>query len=148
MQSYPRNSPQAAARIVALAILSDGHLCRDELDVLDQHFSDQQFGLTRTELFTVVNTLREELLTPTYLTTYVSWLDLCCVDPRTLEALLAEIDDPDLRVKVLSLCIALVEADRHVAQSEAIVIVAMVEQWGLHRWMFQPKLVERHVEHI
>jgi hypothetical protein len=144
MQPYLRNSPQAAARIVALATLADGDLCRTELDVLDRLGACQQLGLTQTELLTVVNTLCEELLTPTYL----SWLDVCCVDPRTLEELLAEVDDPDLRIKVLSRCIALVEADGHISQGEAIVIGAVVEQWGLHRWMFQPKLVERHVEHV
>jgi hypothetical protein len=133
MQVYQRNSPQAAARIVALAALADGHLCRTELDLLDQHGACQQLGLTRTELLTVVNTLCEELLTPTYL----SWLDVCCVDPRTLEELLTEVDDPDLRIKVLSLCIALVESNEHIAQGEAIVIAAMVEYWGLHRWMLQ-----------
>jgi hypothetical protein len=133
MQSYPRNSPQAAARIVALAALADGHLCRTELDVLDQHFAYQQLGLTRSELLAVVNTLCEELLAPTSL----NWLDVCCVDTRTLQQLLDEIDDPDLRIKVLSLCIALIEANGHVAQGEAIVVGAMVEGWGLHRWMFQ-----------
>jgi hypothetical protein len=133
MQIYPRNSPQAAARIVALVALADGHLCRTELEVLDRHFAYQQLGLTRTELLSVVNTLCEELLTPTYL----SWLDVCCVDPRTLQELLAEVDDPNLRIKVLSLSIALVEANEHIAQGEAIVIAAMVEYWGLHSWMLQ-----------
>lgn len=134
MHPYLRNSPQAAARIVALATLADGHLCRTELDVLDRLFADVQLGLTRTELLRVVNTLRKDLLTATYL----SWSDVCCVDPRTLDELLAEVDDPELRIKVLSLCIALVEADGHVAQGEGIVIGAAVEHWGLHRWMLQP----------
>lgn len=144
MQPYPRNSPQAAARIVALAALADGHLCRAELDVLDRRLVDAQLGLTRTELLIVVNTLCEDLLTATYL----SWSDVCCVDQRTLAELLAEVDDPDLRIKVLSLCIDLVEADGQVAQGEAIVIGAAVEHWGLHRWMFQPKLAVRYVEHV
>ena len=31
MRSYPRNSPQAATRILALAMLADGHQCASEL---------------------------------------------------------------------------------------------------------------------
>ena len=30
MRSYPRNSPEAAARIVALVLISDGHVCSSE----------------------------------------------------------------------------------------------------------------------
>ena len=36
MRHYPRNSPQAAGRILALALLSDGHLSKRELDMLDR----------------------------------------------------------------------------------------------------------------
>ena len=35
MRTYPHNSPQAAARIVALAMLADGQLCVEEILVLD-----------------------------------------------------------------------------------------------------------------
>jgi hypothetical protein len=34
MRSYSRNSPEAAARIVALVLIADGHVCRSEFDVL------------------------------------------------------------------------------------------------------------------
>ena len=47
MRSYPRNSPQAAARIVALAMLADGDLTRTELDALDQLDAHEQLGLDR-----------------------------------------------------------------------------------------------------
>ena len=36
MRTYPTNSPQAAARVVALATLADGHLSRSELGALDR----------------------------------------------------------------------------------------------------------------
>jgi hypothetical protein len=34
MRSYPRNSPEAAARIVALVLICDGHVCRSEVETL------------------------------------------------------------------------------------------------------------------
>ncbi|MDH4418178.1 MAG: TerB family tellurite resistance protein, partial [Acidovorax sp.] len=34
MRSYPRNSPEAVARIIALLLISDGHVSRSELDAL------------------------------------------------------------------------------------------------------------------
>ncbi len=36
MRTYPTNSPEAAARIVALALLADGHLSLIEIDALER----------------------------------------------------------------------------------------------------------------
>lgn len=46
-------------------------------------------------------------------------------------------DDPALRMKVLQLCLKVVQADDHVAEGETIVLGAAVEHWGLHREMFE-----------
>ena len=131
MRTYPHNSPQAAARIVALASLADGHLCQTELDVLDRLDAHRQLGLQRDELHAVMHGFCEDLLS----SSHASWADACRVDPRTLDALMAEVDDPGLRRKVLHLCIAVVEADETLADGESMVLIAAVEQWGLHREM-------------
>ena len=133
MRSYPRNSPQATARIVALALLADGHLSTIELDVLDRLDAHTQLGLERVELHSVVHGFCEDLLSTMHLT----WDDACRVDPRTMAGLMAEVDDPSLRIRVLRVCVAVVEADGHVAEGESIVLLAAVEHWGLHREMLQ-----------
>jgi len=53
----------------------------------------------------------------------------CRVDSHALAKLMAEIDDPGLRTKVLKLCVAAIEADAHVADGEALIIAAAFEQW-------------------
>jgi hypothetical protein len=128
MRSYPRNSPEAAARIVAVSMLADGHLCKAELDAVDWLDGHEQLGLAPAHLHAVMHTLCEDLLA----SAHGSWLDACRIDQHTLGELLAEIDDPELRRKVLRLCVAVVECDEHVAEGESIVLVAAVEQWGLH----------------
>ncbi len=133
MRSYPRNSPQAAARIVALALLADGHLSKIELDLLDRLGAHTQLGLERAVLHSVVHSFCEDLLASMHLT----WEDACRVDPRTMAGLMAEVDDPNLRIKVLRVCVAVVEADDHVAEGESIVLLAAVEHWALHREMLQ-----------
>ena len=144
MRTYPNNSPHAAARIVGLAMLADGQVCKAELDVLDRHGAQRELGLRVEELHVVVHALCEDLLSAAQLT----WADACRVDPRTLAALMAEVDDPGLRLAVLSLCVSVVEADGHVAEGESIVLGAAVEHWGLHREMLQPKLAKPGVEHV
>jgi hypothetical protein len=129
MRPYPRNSPQAAARIVALALLADGHLSRHELELLDATRAHAQLGLTREGLQGVVHAFCEDLLAAAQL----DWSEACRVDEHTLAALLADVEDPALRLRVLELCIAVVEADSHVGEGESLVISATVAQWGLAR---------------
>ena len=47
--------------------------------------------------------------------------------------------DPDLRLKVMDLCVAIVDADAHVSDGESLVLGMAVEQWGLHREMFDQR---------
>jgi uncharacterized tellurite resistance protein B-like protein len=133
MRSYPRNSPQAAARVVALTLLADGHLCKAELDVLNHVGAAARLGLTTTELQEVVRDFCEDLLA----SRGPSWSDACSIDQRTLAGLMAEIDDPELRLTVVQLCVAVAEADDHIADGESVVLVAAVEHWGMQRLMLQ-----------
>ncbi len=144
MRTYPYNSPQAAARIVALALLADGHLRKAELDTLGRLGADEQLGLRAGEFPVILNGLCDDLLS----CVNVSWATACRVDLRTLGCLIAEVDDPGLRVKVLHLCAAVVEADGQVVEGESSMLVALVEQWGLQREMLRPKRRERVVEHV
>ena len=143
MRTYQHNSPQAAARIVALAMLADGNVSKSELDALDQLGVHDQLGLQPKEFHDVVHAFCEDLLA----TALPTWADACWVDPRMLAELMAEVDDPELRLKVLRVCVSVVEADGHVADGEAIAIGAAVEHWGLHREMLRPGLAQRGVEH-
>jgi uncharacterized tellurite resistance protein B-like protein len=133
MRSYPVNSPQAAARIVALTLLADGHLCKAELDMLAQQRAAEQLGLSSSELQDIVRVFCEDLLAGAR----TDWSDACSIDPRTLAELMAEIDDPELRLKLIKLCVAIVEADDHLAEGEATVLTAAVEHWQMQRMMLQ-----------
>lgn len=127
MRHYTRNSPQAAGRILALALLSDGHLSRRELDVLDRLDAHAALGLGRTELHTVVHGFCEDLLSAMHL----SWGDACSVDQATLAALMADIDDDALRRTLLGLCLAVIDADAHIADGESVLLGAIANHWGM-----------------
>lgn len=137
MRSYPRNSPQAATRILALAMLADGHQCHTELAVLERLDVHDQFELTRQELHAVVHNFCEDLQA---CAVGMSWADVCLMDPGPLMQVLDEVSDPVLQRKVLSLCIALVEADQHLSDNESMVLAAAAVHWKLdystHRSVF------------
>ncbi|MEO8013796.1 TerB family tellurite resistance protein [Polaromonas sp.] len=130
MRSYPRNSPQAATRILALAMLADGHQCPSELALLERLEVHAQLGLSRAELHAVVHTFCEDLMA---VSTGMCWADLAQVRPDPLRQVLAEVDDPALQCLVMELCISLVEADRYLTDTESVVLAAALLQWGLPR---------------
>lgn len=133
MRSYPANSPQAAARIVALTVVADGDIGHAETQWLDRMAVHEQLGMARQEFHALLGTFCEDLLSSGQLT----WADACPVDERTLAELMGEIQDPALRRKVLRLCVELAEVDARVDEGESIVLVAAVEHWGLHHEMFR-----------
>ncbi len=128
MRRYPANSPQAAARIVALTVVADGDIADAEIEWLERLAVHAQLGLAQHELHALLDAFCEDLLSSGQL----KWADACPVDESTLADLMGEIQDPALRLKLLRLCIALARADAHVAEGESIVLVAAVEHWGLH----------------
>ena len=133
MRSYPANSPQAAARIVALTVVADGDIGEAEIEWLDRMAVHEQLGLARHQLHALLDTFCEDLLSSDQLT----WADACPVDEGTLADLMGEIQDPAMRLKLLRLCVDLAESDAHVAEGESIVLGAAVEHWGLHRELLQ-----------
>jgi uncharacterized tellurite resistance protein B-like protein len=133
MRRYPANSPQAAARIVALTLVADGDIGEAEIAWLDRLAVHDKLGLTRHELHALLDTFCEDLLSSGQLQS----ADACPVDDRTLADLMGEIQDPVLRLKLLRWCVELAEVDAHVHEGESIVLVAAVEHWGLHHEMFR-----------
>lgn len=134
MRSYPVNSPQAAARIVALTVVADGDIGDAEIKWLDRLAVHEQLGLARHDLHALLDTFCEDLLSSDQL----KWADACPVDERTLADLMGEVQDPALRLKLLRLCVELAEVDAQVDDGESSVLVAAVEHWGLHHVMFRP----------
>ena len=127
MRSYPRNSPEAAARIVALVLISDGHACRSEYDILKQLGAERELGLEPRLLPHIVHTLHEELLEGGYETGSL----MGNVDDSALASLMAEISDPALQRKVLRLSLAAAWADGHLADGETLVLEAAQRHWKL-----------------
>jgi hypothetical protein len=127
MRSYPRNSPEAAARLVALVLMSDGHVCRSEVEALARHDAARQLGLSPEAFQQVMQTLCEDL----WNAAHASPMMMASLDEATLAALLAEVDDPRLRTKVHDLALAAARADRFLADGEAHFLDAVRLHWGL-----------------
>jgi len=125
MRSYPHNSPEAAARIVALLLISDGHVCSSEFEILKQLGAERELGLDPQMLPHIVHTLCEELLLGSCGTGSL----MANVDDATLASLMAEVSNPALQRTVLRLCLAAASADGHLADGETAVLEAARQHW-------------------
>jgi uncharacterized tellurite resistance protein B-like protein len=134
MQTFENNSPQAAARIVALTLVADGHIGEAELQRLDDLKVHEQLNLPLDEMHAVMKDFCQDMLRSPQL----NWSDVCPLDERELAGLMAQITRPSLRQRVLHLCVQVAEADGHVAEGESTVLNAAVEHWGLQRQMLLP----------
>jgi tellurite resistance protein len=126
MRTYPRNSPQAAARIVALVLTSDGHVCSSEERALEKLDIAGQLGLAPTEFAQIVQALYEDhSIAHAPLVPAVGQ-----IDTTLLAALIGEIDAPALRSKVIRLCVAVATADDFLADGEIALLAAILAAWG------------------
>ena len=122
---YPRNSPHAAARIVALALISSGEVKPAEVAALEAMQAHAQLGLTQQAWHDVVHELCTDLLASATQRTD------CLIDSRMIKRLLGDVDDVTLQRLVLRLCAAAINADGQIDDGESIVMLAAIDHWGL-----------------
>jgi uncharacterized tellurite resistance protein B-like protein len=125
MRSYPRNSPEAAARILALVLISDGHVCRSEFETLKQLDGVRHLGLDPEKLPGIVQTFCEDLLMEGFDGRSI----LSRVGDGLMASLMAEVDGPQLREQVLRLATSVAHADNHLSEGETAMIEAIRGIW-------------------
>ena len=126
LRPYPHNSAEAAARIVALALIANGRIKAVETAALDALQAHERLGLTRAQWHAVIHDLCADLLGP------ARCGDDGCIPSELLDRMLDEVDDDTTRRLVLQLSSAVVHADRQIDDGESFVLLAAIERWGLH----------------
>lgn len=127
MRSYPRNSPEAVARIIALLLISDGHVSRSELDALHGLQMEQELGLPQGGFGKVLHGLCEDL----WMGMHEQRVLTASIEGPTLALLFAEVDDPGLRSKALEFAETAAAADHYLAPAEWLLMKAARRQWSL-----------------
>ena len=123
---YPRNSPHAAGRVVALALIANGEVKPSEWATLESQQVHEQLGLTRQEWHEVVGDLYVDLASA------ARSLAGGLVDQQVIAQVLADIDDPTLQRLVIGLCMAVIHADRQLDDGESAVLRTAIDRWDLH----------------
>jgi hypothetical protein len=134
MRSYPTNSPQAAARLVILTAMADGHVGPEELQLLRSGPLHQELGLHEVQIDLLIQQLCEDQ----WMASDSGWGGDMRLSDHALGLLLAEVSDPRLRQSVLRMSVHLAEQDGWLSQAEGWILGHMVERWSLQRAMLMP----------
>ena len=124
MRTYPINSSHAAGRILALTLISDGNLAPEELETLGRSRILQYVSLDELQFRQVLEDLCNDLLTSSVKQGHVE------LEPATIDSLLAEVTEPDLRRRLLRAMWAIADADGVLADAEATLLARACAMWS------------------
>ncbi|WP_439112267.1 TerB family tellurite resistance protein [Hydrogenophaga sp.] len=125
MRTYPTNSPQAATRLLAMALVADGNYSMTEIRALDRLDAPRRLGLPAEEIKAVIDLFCQDLLHAAH----GEWIGSSQIDDATRQGLMNEVQDPALRAQILDLCEGIALADGHMADGEADMLDAMAKAW-------------------
>ena len=127
MRHYPSDSPEARARILALALMADGAIDPRELRLLDDRKTISLLGMEPEQFDQVFYEFCTDMLSTAH-RTRSGQLEL---DADTIDLLLDEISSPALRRATLRAMMDIVHADQHLAGGEAVLIDQALKRWSL-----------------
>lgn len=125
MRHYPINSPQSAARVVALTLLADGVVSRGELGSRACLEMYRRLGLDNTAMQTVLEDLARDL----YEFGVPVWDHTGGLHSLVVQCVLDDVTEPRLRAEILQICRDVAEADGHVSHGEQAVLQLAASQW-------------------
>jgi hypothetical protein len=127
MRRYTPDSPQAMARVIALAMLSDGGLDDSEINAVSRSQLLQRVGITTVEFDVVLHDLCTDMQQ------FLGGVDFwpITIDDGVIEQLLSDIKAPRLQRMAISTMLAVVDANGHFGENEAKVIALALANWRL-----------------
>lgn len=127
MRTYLSNSPEAAARIVALALMADGTVDQSETRLLERQGTIRRLGLSHEQFDKIFYEFAEDMLIKANRLSS-GMLEL---DAKSVDKLLNEISDPLLQKKILRVMLDIVNADRRLTAGEAALIAQALRSWDI-----------------
>ena len=127
MRHYPSDSPEAMGRLVALTLMADGAIDASELKLLDSKQTIRRLGLNDTHFDQLIHELCNDMLTSAHRNP-AGQLEL---DAPSIDHLLAEVKNPLLQKQVLRTMLDIVNADRKLSGSEAVLVAEAMKYWEI-----------------
>lgn len=125
MRSYPINSPQALARLIAMAILADGRLDNREVDWLKKHDTAALVGVDRDVLIQVLLDCCRDVITE------AEQERVFLLEDHRLARLADDVTDKALQRVAVSAMLIIAKADGSITEGEQALLRFLMERWGI-----------------
>lgn len=125
MRSYPTNSPEALARLVAMAILADGRLDNREVDWIKQNDTAALLGVDRDTLIQVLLDCCRDVINE------AEQERVFLLEDHRLARLADDLTDPALQKVALSAMLILAKSDGSVSEGEETLLRFLMSRWSL-----------------
>jgi uncharacterized tellurite resistance protein B-like protein len=126
MKDYPKNSPEAISRILAMMIITDASLDDREIEVMDELRIFDIIGITRSGFSQVVQDYCSELLAGGARDGRIR-----LVDKARIDEIIDLVDDPRKRVDTCGMILNIANADGKIHDTELAVFGYILERWGM-----------------
>lgn len=128
MRHYAPDSPEASARIIALALLADGAIDLSEIESVRHFRIVEELDIGDGRFDKVMREFCEDMLVcaPRTATGHIE------LDRETVVRLLADIRHPDLQRKLLRSILDIINSDGGLAGSEAILVSEAMKRWEIN----------------
>ena len=140
MRNYLNDSPEAAARIVALALMADGTVDRSETQLLERQGIIRRLGLDHEQFDKIFYEFSEDMLSKAHRLAS-GQLEL---DALSINKLLEEISAPELQKNILRIMLDVVNADRRLTAGEASLIAQALRKWDIDLHEVSDSSIPRH----
>lgn len=127
MRHYEADSTPAAARILALTVLADGGLDRDEIDAAMRTDLARRLGIGQLEFERILREYCDDLMLGAH---YMDGMRLRLAD-EVLDLVLEDISEPALQQALLRAMQDIVSADGVETLAEIEVLGRALEKWGM-----------------
>lgn len=126
MKTYSDNSPEAIARVLAMAMITDAKLDDRELDAMESFGIYARLGLTKEEFAIVVADYCDELVEAGDIDGKINLMD-----HDRIEAILAPVTDAARQLDVVAMVLAIVKADGGIHDTELELLRTILDRWDL-----------------
>ncbi|MDD3353973.1 hypothetical protein [Zoogloea sp.] len=124
MRSYPINSPDALARLVAMAILADGHLDNREVDWIRHNDTLALLGVDQDTLTQVLLDCCRDVINE------AEQERVFLLEEARLSRLAGDLTDRSLQKVALSVMLIVAKSDGDVSDGEQSLLRFLMSRWG------------------
>jgi hypothetical protein len=126
MKDYPKNSPEAVARVVAMMMITDSSLDDRELGIMDELRIYDIIGISRGGFSQVVQDYCTELMGAGGKNGHIR-----LVDKDRIDRIVDLVDDKKMRVQTCGMLLNIAKADGKLHDTELAVFKYILERWGM-----------------